>query len=262
MIVLEIACGTGIVTRRLRERLGPLGAVGGYRREQGDARLCARRSWSACADIEMAQGRCAQVAIRRRRVRCCWSAASASCSCRIGRQRSGRHGVCLPKAAFSCSTSGTASRENPHALANAEVLEAMFPGALRCSSGRRTTWATRCLLRELLAGARLPRDTHRNEADPRSSGADPRSVATGLIRGTPRATLIEQRAAARSRRRSDHVTEALSRARAETRIAVRRKPSSWRLWRSDRWRRLERWATRRGRTTRLSAERLAQADLR
>ena len=48
------------------------------------------------------------------------------------------------------------------------------------------------LLRRLLAGARF-RETHIETKRVTIAGADPRSIATGLIRGTPRATLIEKR---------------------------------------------------------------------
>ena len=44
----------------------------------------------------------------------------------------------------------------------------------------------------------------------RVAGADPRSIATGLIRGTPRATLIEQRGGSLEAV-IDNVTEALTR---------------------------------------------------
>jgi SAM-dependent methyltransferase len=82
--------------------------------------------------------------------------------------------------------------ENPHALASAEVLEAMFPGDPEMKFRAPYDMGDPDLLRQLLAGAGFRATCIETKRIP-VVGADPRSIATGLIRGTPRATLIEQR---------------------------------------------------------------------
>jgi SAM-dependent methyltransferase/GNAT superfamily N-acetyltransferase len=82
--------------------------------------------------------------------------------------------------------------ENPHAATNAEVLEGLFPG--EADMKFRTPYAMHDvgLLRRLLAGARF-RETHIETKRIAIEGADPRVMATGQIRGTPRSALIEKR---------------------------------------------------------------------
>src|SRR4029434_5683429 len=72
--------------------------------------------------------------------------------------------------------------EKPHAVAHAQVLEDMFSGdpEMKCSTPY--DMGDPVLLRELLAGARL-RATRIETKRIRVAGADPRSIATGLIRG-------------------------------------------------------------------------------
>jgi hypothetical protein len=65
------------------------------------------------------------------------------------------------------------------------------------------------LLRRLLAGARFRETSIETKRIP-ITGADPRSIATGQIRGTPRAALIEKRGVSLDLV-IDKVTDALTR---------------------------------------------------
>src|SRR5262249_40058709 len=84
--------------------------------------------------------------------------------------------------------------ENPHALATAEVLEAMFPGDPEMGIRQPYSMNDRNLLRQLLSGGRF-RETRIEAKRITVVTEDPRTIATGLIRGTPRAGLIENRGA-------------------------------------------------------------------
>jgi SAM-dependent methyltransferase len=85
--------------------------------------------------------------------------------------------------------------ENPHALASAEVIEAMFPGDAEMRFRIPYEMHEPALLLQLLAGARF-RDARIETKRIAFAGVDPRNIATGQIRGTPRSTLIEKRGVA------------------------------------------------------------------
>ena len=80
----------------------------------------------------------------------------------------------------------------PHALAIAQVVEAMFPGDVEMQFRTPYDMGDPHLLRGLLARAGF--GATRIEMKPAViTNASVRDVATGLVRGTPRAALIEQR---------------------------------------------------------------------
>jgi len=82
--------------------------------------------------------------------------------------------------------------ENPHAMAGAEVIEAMFPGDAEMRFRIPYEMHDPALLQQLLAGARF-RDARIETKRIAFGGADPRNIATGQIRGTPRSALIEKK---------------------------------------------------------------------
>jgi hypothetical protein len=82
--------------------------------------------------------------------------------------------------------------ENPHSLANAGVIEAMFPGDPEVKFRLPYDMGDPALLRRLLAGARFGATRNETKRIP-IAGADARSIAIGQIRGTPRGALIEKR---------------------------------------------------------------------
>jgi SAM-dependent methyltransferase len=98
--------------------------------------------------------------------------------------------------------------ENPHALTNANVLEALFPGDPDMKFRLPYDMGDPRLLDQLLADAGF-RATRIETKRIAIAGADPRSIATGQIRGTPRAALIQQRGL-RLEAVIDKVTDALT----------------------------------------------------
>ena len=82
--------------------------------------------------------------------------------------------------------------KNPHALASAEALEAMFPGNHEMSFRSPYEMGDADQLRQLLAGAHFG-EIRIEVKRITITAADPLRIAVGLIRGTPRATLIEER---------------------------------------------------------------------
>ena len=188
--VLEIACGTGLVTRRLRERLN------------GSVRLVATDLSKAMLDYARAQLEARQ-GIE-------WHEADAlklpfhdnefvAVVCGFGIMFMPDRPAALREARRVMARGGMLLfnvwdrvEENPHALANAEALEAMFPDDPEMKFRTPYDMGDPSLLRQLLAGARFRATCIETKRIP-VIGADPRSIATGQIRGTPRATLIEQR---------------------------------------------------------------------
>jgi SAM-dependent methyltransferase len=191
--VLEIACGTGLVTKRLRERLDPA------------LRLTATDLSTTMLDYAKAQlGKHDGIE---------WRDADAlklpfpdgafgAVVCgfgimfvpdRQGMLREARR--VLVDGGILLFSVWDRVEENPHALASAEVIEAMFPGDAEMRFRIPYEMHDPALLRQLLAGARFrePRiETKRIPFD----GQDPRNIATGQIRGTPRSVLIEKKGVA------------------------------------------------------------------
>ena len=188
--VLEIACGTGLLTRRLRERLSPslrlvatdlskpmldyarakLGGLEGIEWREADALKLPFEADSFGAvvcgfGIMFVPDR--QAALREAR--------------RV-----------LAKGGILLFNVWDDIERNPHAATNAEVVEALFPGDPEMRFRIPYDMHDAGLLRRLLAGARF-RETRIETKRFPIEGADPRSIATGQIRGTPRAALIEKR---------------------------------------------------------------------
>ena len=204
--MLEIACGTGLVTRRLRERL------------DSSVRLVATDLSKTMLDYARTQLEAHQ-GIE-------WLGADAQMLpfgdnefggvvCGFGLMFMPDRLAALKEARRVLTEGGILLFDvwdrieaNPHALANAVVLEALFPGDPEMAFRSPYDMGDPVLLRRLLAdgGFRAVRiETKRIAVD----GADPRRIATGLIRGTPRATLIEQRGVYTLEAVIDKVTEAL-----------------------------------------------------
>ena len=188
--VLEIACGTGLVTRRLRERLSPsLRLVAtdlsktmlDYARAKLDGRKNIEWREADALKLPFADNEFGAVV-------CGFGimfVPDRQAALREARRVLTEGGILL----FSVWDS---IEENPHALANAGVVEAMFPGDPEMKFRMPYDMHDAGLLRRLLAGARF-RETRIETKRIPIAGADPRSIATGQIRGTPRSALIEKR---------------------------------------------------------------------
>jgi SAM-dependent methyltransferase len=188
--VLEIACGTGLVTRRLRERL------------QREVRLVATDLSKAMLDY--AKAKVALPAIE-------WREADAgklpfpdasfgAVVCAFGVMFFPDRGAAFAEARRVLHKGGTflfnvwdRIEDNPHALVSTELFEQLFPGDTEMQFTRIPYGMhDRGLLRDLLAGARfeaLRIEPRRVEV----SLPDAHSLALGGIRGTPRVALIEKR---------------------------------------------------------------------
>ena len=188
--VLEIACGTGLVTRRLRERLKP--SVRLVATDLSKAMLdYARAKLEACRNIEWREADALKLPFE--------NGEFGAVVCGFGMMFMPDRQAALKEARRVLTEAGILLfnvwdriEENPHALANAKVLEAMFPGDPEMKFRMPYDMGDPALLRQLLAGAGLTA-TRIETKRIAIAGADPRRIATGQIRGTPRATLIEQR---------------------------------------------------------------------
>jgi SAM-dependent methyltransferase len=188
--VLEIACGTGLVTRRLRERLDP--ALHLTATDLSAAMLdYARAQLGERKGIEWREADALKLPFP--------DGAFGALVCGFGMMFVPDHQGMFREARRVLVEDGILLfsvwdrvEENPHALANAEVVESLFPGDAEMRFRIPYAMHDPALLLRLLAGARFgePRiETKRIAID----GADPRNLATGQIRGTPRSALIEKR---------------------------------------------------------------------
>jgi SAM-dependent methyltransferase len=188
--VLEIACGTGIVTRRLRSRLEPSvrlvasdlsRAMLDYaRRKLGEPKGVEWREADACR-LPFADGEFGAVV------------------CAFGVMFVPDRQAAFREVRRVLKAGGTflfnvwdRIEEVPHGMAGAAALESFFPGDPEMRFTTPYEMHDPVLLRELLAGARfqaLRIETKRVQVD----GASARTLATGQIRGTPRSALIEKR---------------------------------------------------------------------
>ncbi|HET7528292.1 MAG TPA: methyltransferase domain-containing protein [Burkholderiaceae bacterium] len=188
--VLEIACGTGLVTRRLRERLEP--PVRLVATDLSQAMLdYARAKLQAWRGIEWREADALKLPFE--------DSEFGAVVCGFGIMFTPDRQAALREARRVLAEAGILLfsvwdriEDNPHALANTTVLEALFPGDPEMKFTTPYDMADPGLLHQLLAGAGF-RATRIETKRIRVKGADPRSIATGLIRGTPRATLIERR---------------------------------------------------------------------
>lgn len=191
--VLEIACGTGLITNRLRERLSPSlrlvatdlsKAMLDYARAKLDGRDGIEWREADAMKLPFEDGEFGAVV------------------CGFGIMFMPDRQAALREARRVLVEGGILLfnvwdrvEENPHALAIAEVIESLFPGDPEMRFRMPYDMHDAELLRRLLAGARFRETRIETKRIPIRS-ADPRSIATGQIRGTPRSALIEKRGVA------------------------------------------------------------------
>lgn len=187
--VLEIACGTGLVTRGLRQRLDP--AVRLVATDLSPVMLDYARGQLRDAAIEWREADALRLPFE--------DGAFGAVVCGFGVMFAPDHQAALDEARRVLVDGGLLLfnvwdriEDNPHAATNAEVVEALFPGDAEVRF--RTPYEMHDVgrLRRLLAGARF-RETHIETKRIAIEGADPHAIAAGQIRGTPRAALIERR---------------------------------------------------------------------
>jgi len=191
--VLEIACGTGLVTRRLRERLDA--ALRLTATDLSASMLdYAKAQPSPHSGIEWREADALQLPFA--------DGAFGAVVCGFGimfvpdRQAMLREARrVLVKGGILLLSVWDRVEENPHALAGAEVIEAMFPGDAEMRFRIPYEMHDPALLRQLLAGADF-RDARIETKRIPFEGVNPHHIATGQIRGTPRSALIAKKGVA------------------------------------------------------------------
>ena len=188
--VLEIGCGTGLVTRRLRERVDSTLRV--VATDLSAPMLdYAREKLGEGKGIEWREADALALPFEDR--------SFGAVVCGFGIMFVPDRHAMLREARRVLADGGILLfnvwdriEENPHAAVYAAVVEAMFTGDAEMRF--RTPYEMHDVenLRRLLAGARF-RETLIETKRIAIEGADPKSIATGQIRGTPRAALIEKR---------------------------------------------------------------------
>lgn len=187
--VLEVACGTGLVTRRLRERLDE--AVRLVATDLSEAMLdFARRKVGEPGNLAWRQADATKLPFG--------DARFGAVVCAFGLMFVPDRPAAFREARRVLKPGGTFlfnvwdRRENvAQAVAMGRAMEKLFPGDVEMRYDLPYSMHEPALLRKLLAGAGL-REV-RIEPVKMQVGGTARSIAEGQVRGTPRSLLIEQR---------------------------------------------------------------------
>lgn len=188
--LLEIACGTGLVTRRLRERLDP--SLRLVATDLSKVMLdYARGRLGECKGLEWREADALRLPFQ--------EGTFGAVVCGFGIMFVPDRAAMLREARRVLVEDGLLLfnvwdriENNPAAAANAEVLESLFPGDAEMRFRTPYDMHDFALLRALLAGARF-REVRIETKRIAVERADPRAIATGQIRGTPRCALLEKR---------------------------------------------------------------------
>jgi SAM-dependent methyltransferase len=188
--VLEIACGTGLLTRRLRERIDPA-----LRVVASDLSLAmldyARGKLAGAQGIEWREADASKLPFR--------DGEFGAVVCGFGFMFVPDKNAAFSEARRVLTEDGIllfnvwdSIDVNPHIKANAEVVEGLFPGDKEMRFRIPYEMYDPALLQELLAQAHFG-DVKIEKKAMQMDGISARTIATGQIRGTPRSLLIEKR---------------------------------------------------------------------
>jgi SAM-dependent methyltransferase len=188
--VLEIACGTGLVTRRLRERLDP--TVRLVATDLSVAMLdYSRGKLSERRDIEWREADAAKLPFG--------NGEFGAVVCAFGvmfvpdRQAAFREAYrVLKNGGIFLFNVWDRIEENPHAAINAQIVEGLFPGDEEMRFRIPYEMHDPALLQRLLADAGF-REARLEKKQLPVDRVSARTVAIGQCRGTPRSLLIDKR---------------------------------------------------------------------
>lgn len=188
--VLEIACGTGFVTQRLREHFGRSKRL--VATDLSKATLdYARAKFGDRHDIEWREADALRLPFG--------DSSFGAVVCGFGIMFVPDHLAALKEARRVLVKGGLLVfnvwdrlENNPAAAVNAGILESLFPGDAEMQYRAPFEMHDFAFLRDLLARARFSEIRIETKQAP-VEGVDARALATGMIRGTPRSALIEKR---------------------------------------------------------------------
>ncbi len=187
---LEVACGTGILTRRLREHLDP--SVRLVASDLSKAMLDHARGRVKLAGIEWQEADGIRLPFE--------GAEFGAVVCSFGmmfmpdRQAAFREARrVLHEGGLLLFNVWDRIEENPHALANQRLFDELFPGDEEVQFGKIAFGMhDRALLRQLLSDARF-KEVRMEAKRLEVQVPDVMSLATGMVRGTPRSLIFEKR---------------------------------------------------------------------
>ena len=187
--VLEIACGTGLVTRRLRERLDR--SVRLVATDLSPAMIAYARAQVGEDGVEWREADMTKLAFPDGRF--------GAVVCALGFMFAPQKPLAFAEARRVLKPGGSLHfsvwdriEANPTGLVGAEALEGLAPGDPELVFRTQYELADVGKLRELVTGAGFTRVTI-EPVDMEVSGVDARTIAIGQVRGTPRANLIEKK---------------------------------------------------------------------
>jgi SAM-dependent methyltransferase len=187
--VLEIACGTGLLTRELRKRLLP--SVDLFATDLGPQMLEYAKQHVTASGVTWAQADAQDLPFADGEFAAVVSSFGLMFPPDRRKAFSEARRVLAPGGLLLFNV-WDRIEENPHALANAQAVEARCPGDADMKFRTPYELHDPGLLRTLLEEAGF-RDIGIETRRIAITDADPRRIATGQIRGTPRAALLAQR---------------------------------------------------------------------
>ena len=187
--VLEIACGTGLVTRRLRAKLDR--SVRVVATDLSPAMLAYARANVGEEGIEWQEADASSLPFK--------DGSFGAVVCALGfmfvpdkpRAFAEARRVLKPGGSLYFSV-WDRIEDNPSGLHGAEALEGLAPGDPELVFRTQYELADPALLRKLASGAGFT-DVRVDPVPLEVTGVSARTIATGQVRGTPRATLIQNK---------------------------------------------------------------------
>jgi ubiquinone/menaquinone biosynthesis C-methylase UbiE len=204
--VLELACGTGLFTRELRSRLDAGVKIVATDLSKPMLDYASAKA-PPLANVEWREANMMQLPFA--------DASFAAVAAAFGIMFAPDRGAALKEARRVLKPGGWLAlsvwdciEENTASFANAKAIEALFPGDPEMKFRLPYEMSDNEAMRALLEAAGF-RDVKIEKERYEFSGADPRKIAIGQVRGTPRSAMIEKKGVALEDA-IDRVTESLT----------------------------------------------------